>query len=61
MKDTDNKLNAFLFLTFLVLKLTGVINWNWIWVTAPLWAPLAMAIITTVTVGLEYCTKKILS
>ena len=26
-----------LFITFLILKLTGVINWSWIWVTAPLW------------------------
>lgn len=26
-----------LFLIFLVLKLTGVIDWSWWWVTAPLW------------------------
>jgi hypothetical protein len=26
-----------LFLVFLVLKLTGVINWSWWFVTAPLW------------------------
>ena len=31
-----------LFLTFLVLKLTHVIDWSWWWVTAPLWIPLAM-------------------
>lgn len=29
-----------LFLTFLVLKLCNVINWSWLWVTAPLWIPL---------------------
>jgi hypothetical protein len=34
-----------LFLVFLVLKLTGFINWSWIWVTSPLWIPLAMVII----------------
>lgn len=28
-----------LFITFLVLKLTGVITWSWWWVTAPLWIP----------------------
>ena len=28
-----------LFLVFLVLKLTNVINWSWWWVTAPLWIP----------------------
>lgn len=26
-----------LFITFLVLKLTHVIDWSWWWVTAPLW------------------------
>ena len=26
-----------LFLVFLVLKLTSVIDWSWWWVTAPLW------------------------
>jgi len=31
-----------LFIVFLVLKLTGVINWSWWWVTSPLWIPLAL-------------------
>jgi hypothetical protein len=31
-----------LFLIFLVLKLTGVIDWSWVWVTAPLWIPLVI-------------------
>ena len=30
------------FLVFLVLKLTGTINWSWWWITAPLWGPLAL-------------------
>ncbi|MFE7717535.1 hypothetical protein ACFU44_00665 [Nocardia rhizosphaerihabitans] len=29
-------------LIFLTLKLTDVIAWSWFWVTAPLWAPLAI-------------------
>lgn len=28
---------AILFLIFLVLKLTGYIDWSWWWVTAPVW------------------------
>lgn len=32
-----------LFFIFLVLKLTGYIDWSWVWVTAPLWIPLAVA------------------
>jgi len=31
-----------LFLVFLVLKLTAVIDWSWLWVTAPLWIPIAL-------------------
>ena len=31
-----------LFLVFLVLKLTAVIDWSWWWVTAPLWIPIAL-------------------
>ena len=31
-----------LFLVFLTLKLTNVINWSWWWVTAPLWGGAAL-------------------
>lgn len=24
---------------FIILKLTGVINWSWLWVLAPIWIP----------------------
>jgi hypothetical protein len=30
------------FLVFLVLKLTHVIAWSWLWVTAPLWGGVAL-------------------
>jgi hypothetical protein len=33
-----------LFLVFLILKLTGFINWSWWWVTSPLWIPLVFGI-----------------
>jgi hypothetical protein len=33
-----------LFLIFMILKLTGFILWSWWWVTAPLWAPVAIAV-----------------
>lgn len=32
------------FIVFLVLKLTGTVDWSWIWVTAPLWMPFAFVI-----------------
>jgi len=34
-----------LFITFLVLKLTGVVAWSWIWVTAPFWIPCAIGFV----------------
>jgi hypothetical protein len=30
---------------FLVLKLTGVIDWSWWWVTAPLWMPFSLLLV----------------
>ena len=29
-------------IVFIVLKLTDVITWSWIWVLAPLWIPFAV-------------------
>lgn len=37
-------LGGALFLVFLVLKLTHVIDWSWWWVTAPLWIPFVLVI-----------------
>jgi len=41
-----------LFLVFLVLKLTSVINWSWWWVTVPLWGPLALILGILAIVGI---------
>jgi membrane protein YdbS with pleckstrin-like domain len=37
-------LSGAVFIVFLVLKLTGHINWSWWWITAPLWGSLAIVI-----------------
>jgi len=41
-----------LFLLFLGLKLAGVIDWSWWWITAPLWGGIAVwiAIIAAILV-----------
>lgn len=41
-------------ITLIVLKLTGVINWSWLWVLAPIWIPTAitLAIIVIVLVAI---------
>ena len=37
-------LGGVLFIVFLVLKLTGHIDWSWWWVTSPLWIPFAIVL-----------------
>ena len=32
-------------IVFVVLKLTHVISWSWLWVLAPFWLPLAVVFI----------------
>ena len=32
-------------IVFIVLKLTKVINWSWLWVLSPLWIPVALAVL----------------
>jgi hypothetical protein len=33
-----------LFIVFLALKLTHVIDWSWWWIAAPLWVPAAVVL-----------------
>lgn len=51
MKEGGIGLGTILFVVFLVLKLTEVIDWSWWWVTAPLWIPIAFVIALTVLLG----------
>ena len=41
-KNNGIGLTGILFIVFLVLKLTGNIDWSWWWVTSPLWIPIAL-------------------
>ena len=40
---------------FVVLKLVGVINWSWWWVTLPFYGPLILLIIFLIIAGLIVC------
>lgn len=51
MKEGGIGLGTILFVVFLVLKLTEVIDWSWWWVTAPLWIPIGFVIALTVLLG----------
>lgn len=46
---------------FVVLKLTGYIEWSWWWVTAPFWAPLAVLAIFMAFVGIGWLIAHLLS
>ena len=37
--------------TFIVLKLTGVIAWSWLWVLAPLWIPLIIYLVFVIYIS----------
>jgi hypothetical protein len=50
-------LSSVLFIVFLILKLTGNIDWNWWWITSPLWIPAALLIIVGI---LMLCIKAII-
>ena len=50
MKETGIGLDTILFVVFLILKLTGYIDWSWWWVTAPLWIPVAIFLVVIVIV-----------
>lgn len=60
-KDNSIELSTILFLIFLILKLTGNINWSWWWVTSPLWIPISLIILIggfVVLIGLIFYLKK---
>lgn len=37
---------------FVTLKLMGVINWSWLWVTAPFWGGFALLIVIIAIVAI---------
>lgn len=41
-------------ITFIILKLCGVIDWSWFWVLSPLWGSIALAIIAIIIVVFIY-------
>lgn len=55
MENTRNggfPLLGILGVIFVTLKLTGSITWPWIWVLAPFWGPLVLALVLFAFFGL---------
>lgn len=36
---------------FVVLKLTGYVNWPWLWVLSPFWIPVALLLTVLIVLG----------
>ena len=45
-------------IVFIVLKLTNVISWSWLWVLSPLWIDFALVIIIAVVAAIILYTLK---
>ena len=43
-----------LLLTFIILKLVGVINWSWWWVLSPIWIPVALLLAVSILLFVVY-------
>lgn len=43
---------------FIVLKLTGFINWTWFWVLSPIWMPIVVFIVILVIIGIVWLINK---
>lgn len=38
-------------IAFIVLKLTGVITWSWLWVLSPIWISFALSIVILLVIA----------
>ncbi|MBR6135048.1 MAG: hypothetical protein IKQ22_00985 [Clostridia bacterium] len=45
-------------IVFMILKLCKVINWKWIWVFAPVWLSLALAVVAGIIYIILYIWSK---
>lgn len=49
-----NFLSFILFIVFLILKLTGVIDWPWLYITMPIWIPIGLSILIFLVIIIVY-------
>ena len=48
-------------LIFIFCKLTGHINWSWLWVLSPMWIPLAVFLVCMLMIGILTYREEIAS
>ena len=54
MNSNGISFGTLLFVVFLVLKLTAVIDWSWWWVTSPLWIQIAFLVVWVIIVRILF-------
>lgn len=56
-KPYDGIVWKVLLIVFVILKITSVINWSWLWVLSPLWIPwLIFGVLLIVIFLYNYCS-----
>lgn len=53
--------SGLLTIAFIVLKLTGVIDWSWWWVLSPAWVPVAIFLLVLAVAFIVITLKELLS
>jgi len=43
---------------FVVLKLTGVVTWPWVWVLSPLWISFVIGVLVLLVIGLVAAVRR---
>ncbi len=44
-------------IAFIVLKLTGFIDWSWLWVLSPIWIPAALGVLILAALAVTVYAK----
>ena len=50
-KKNTTSVTTILLVVFVVLKLTGNLDWSWWWVLSPLWIPIALIAVIALSIG----------
>jgi membrane protein YdbS with pleckstrin-like domain len=51
-KKNTTSVTTILLVVFVVLKLTGNLDWSWWWVLSPLWIPVALIAVIALSIGI---------
>ena len=50
----DLSVGTILMITFVVLKLIGIISWSWLWIFSPLWISAIIGLIVLIIFWIKY-------